>query len=327
MSLFAAGAILLALGLDATVAELPTRFHPVAWFGRVVAPFDRAWSSPRAVGSVAVSVLPLVAAVAVGGPVAVAGAVAPILSALVAGVALFVTTSLRLLLSVAREVVEATETDVDAAREQLRALAGRDASDLSPGAVRSAAVESVAENLADGLVAPLGAFVVAAIVADAAAANPTVALAVAAGAAAWVKAVNTLDSMLGYQSKSVGTPSAKLDDAVMFVPARVSGALLAVAAFAPQAVVAARSHASVPASPNSGWPMATMAAALGVRLSKSGHYVLPYGSAFPSVADAERGVRVAGVAGVLAYLLSVLAMLVAVSGVSAGSLPEVTTWF
>jgi len=63
--------------------------------------------------------------------------------------------------------------------------------------VRSAAVESAAENLADGLVAPLLAFAVGAFVS----------LPVAAGAAAWVKGVNTLDSMLGYREKRVGTPA------------------------------------------------------------------------------------------------------------------------
>ncbi|MFB6177989.1 MAG: CobD/CbiB family cobalamin biosynthesis protein, partial [Halobaculum sp.] len=257
--MLAAGAVLLAFGLDAAVGEVPTRTHPVAWFGTVVAPFDREWSHPRAVGSAVAVLLPLAAAAAVGGVVAAAGSLAPLLSALVAGVALFVTTSLRRLLSVARAVVTATESDVDAARERLRALAGRDASDLSPGAIRSAVVESVAENLADGLVAPLGAFVVGAVVFGAVLVSPFaeelagfclgafVSLPAAAAGAAWVKAVNTLDSMLGYRSKPVGTPSARLDDAVMLVPARVSSALLAVAALAPQALLAARTHAGVPA--------------------------------------------------------------------------------
>jgi adenosylcobinamide-phosphate synthase len=326
VSLFVAGAVLLAFVLDAAVAELPTRFHPVAWFGKGVAPFDREWTRPRAVGSAVAVLLPLAAAVAVGSVVVLAGGVAAILAAIVAGLALFVTTSLRLLLSAAREVVTATETDIDTARERLRALAGRDASDLSPGAIRSAAVESVAENLADGLVAPLGVFAVAAIATEVVTGHLVAALAVAAGAATWVKAVNTLDSMLGYHSKAVGTPSAKLDDAVMFVPARVSSALLAAAALTPRAVVAARSHARVPASPNSGWPMATMAAALGVRLSKSGHYDLRYGPAFPSVADAERAVRVAGVAGVLAYSVSVLAAL-AVTPAGPDLTSGVTPWF
>jgi adenosylcobinamide-phosphate synthase len=156
--------------------------------------------------------------------------------------------------------------------------------------VRSAAVESVAENLADGLVAPLLAFAVL---------SPWLPL--AAGAATWVKAVNTADSMLGYHSKPVGWASARLDDAVMWVPARLSAALIAVAALDPGSLRRARRWARVPESPNSGWPMATLAAALDVRLEKPGAYSIGSGR-LPTVEDAKRGIRIVGVAGVLSFV-------------------------
>jgi adenosylcobinamide-phosphate synthase len=292
--LYAAGAVALALSSEALLGEPPTRVHPVAWFGKLVAPFDREWSRPLVVGTGVAVVLPIAAAAVVGALVAVGGAVAPLLGVAVAGLALFSTTSLQMLLGKARTVVELTDTDLAAAKEDLRSLAGRDAADLSAGQVRSAAVESAAENLADGLVAPLLAFAVGA----------AVSLPVAAGAAAWVKAVNTLDSMLGYRAKRVGTPSARLDDAVMWLPARLSAVLLAVASFDLGSVWRARTHARVPPSPNSGWPMATLAAALGVRLEKPGSYALPYGDALPSEADGARGVRIVGAAGVLSYVLT-----------------------
>ncbi|AHG03022.1 cobalamin biosynthesis protein CbiB [Halobacterium sp. DL1] len=294
MGLTAAAAVALAVVLDAAVGEPPTRVHPVAWFGRLVAPFDREWTHPLAVGASVALVLPFAAALAVGGLVALAGRIAPELAAAVAGLALFAASSRRMLLREARAVVDGTETDLDAARGRLRSLAGRDAADLSAGQVRSAAVESAAENLADGLVAPLLAFAVGAFVS----------LPVAAGAAAWVKGVNTLDSMLGYREKRVGTPSARLDDAVMWLPARLSALLLAATTLLPGAVVRARSHAAAPPSPNSGWPMATLAAVLGVRLQKPGVYDLPLGDAFPTVAESRRGVRAVGTAGLLAAALA-----------------------
>jgi len=294
VSLTAAGAVALAFALEAAFAEPPASLHPVAWFGRAVAPFDREWANPRAVGALVAVVLPLVAAVLVGSLVALAGRVDVRAAAGVAGLALFATTSLRMLSDEARAVVAATETDLDAARDRLQSLAGRDASDLSAGELRSAAVESAAENLADGLVAPLLAFAVGAVVS----------LPVAAAAAAWVKAVNTLDSMLGYRSKPVGTASARLDDAVMWLPARVSAALVAFAELDAAALARAREHADAPPSPNSGWPMATLAAVLGVRLAKPGVYDLPLGGEFPTVAESRRGVRVVGVAGALAYALA-----------------------
>ncbi|WP_436926949.1 adenosylcobinamide-phosphate synthase CbiB [Halosimplex amylolyticum] len=304
-------AVGLALLLDAVAGEPPTRLHPVAWFGRLVVPLDRSWSRPRIVGALASATLPLGAALTVGALVLAAGLQRLLAGAIVGALALFVATSLRRLLGVARDVTAASEADLDAAREQLRALAGRDASTLSPGEVRSAVVESVAENLADGLVAPLGAFAVLAVIG--AHAGPAVApgvdpavlgLALGAAGAAWVKAVNTMDSMLGYRSKPVGWAPARLDDAVMWVPARASAVLIAATFLAPRSLANARRWLGAVPSPNSGWPMGTVAAALGVRLVKPGVYELDGGPALPTVADAERAVRRVGVAGGLAYLVA-----------------------
>jgi adenosylcobinamide-phosphate synthase len=292
----AAGAVALAAALEAVVAEPPARVHPVAWFGKLVAPFDREWTRPQVVGTLVAVVLPLGAAAVAAGFVLLAGRVHFLAGAVLAGLVLFTTTSLRMLLGEARAVVAATADDLDAARNRLKALAGRDATDLSAGGVRSAAVESSAENLADGLVAPLLAFALGALVS----------LPVAVAAAAWVKGVNTLDSMLGYRSKAVGTASARLDDAVMWLPARLSALLLAAAALDGRSLARARESVAAPPSPNSGWPMATLAAILSVRLAKQGVYDLPYGDDFPSVGESKRAVRVVGTAGVLAYVLAAL---------------------
>ncbi|MCD2199933.1 adenosylcobinamide-phosphate synthase CbiB [Halobacterium sp. KA-4] len=294
MSLTAVAAVALAFALEVVLAEPPTSVHPVAWLGRAIAPFDREWAHPNVVGALVALVIPLAAAALVASLVAFAGRVDWLLAAVVAGLVLFTTTSLRMLLGEARAIVAATERDLDAARERLESLAGRDASDLSAGELRSAAVESAAENLADGLVAPLLAFALGALVS----------LPVAAGAAAWVKGVNTLDSMLGYHSKPVGTVSARLDDVVMWLPARLSAVLVALAGRDLGSLTRASEHADAPPSPNSGWPMATLAAVLGVRLAKPGVYDLPLGEEFPTVSESERSVRVVGVAGVLSYALA-----------------------
>jgi adenosylcobinamide-phosphate synthase len=289
-----AAAVAVAFALDAAVAEFPARVHPVALFGRVVARVDRDWARPRAVGAAVAVFLPVVAAGAVWAVTTAADAAEPLLAAGVAALALFATTSLRMLLDAAREVVAESASDVAAARDAVRALVGRDPDALSPADLRSAAVESAAENLADGLVAPLAAFAVGA----------QVSLAAAAAAAAWMKAVNTLDSMLGYRSKPVGAASARLDDAVMWLPARLAAGLLAAASGSPRALWRAREWRGEPASPNSGWPMAVAAAAVDAELRKPGAYALNPGAGRPDVAAAERGVRAVGVAGVLAYALA-----------------------
>jgi len=294
-------AVAVAGGLEFAVGEPPTELHPVAWFGRLVGAVDREWDHPLAVGGLAAALLPVGVAAVVAAAVLLAATLEPLAAVALAGLALFLTTSLRSLLSTARGVITDTDNDLPAARDGLLALAGRDAGDLSAGEVRSAAVESASENLADGLVASLAAFALGGLVAAGTGLPP---LPVAAGVAAWVKAVNTMDSMLGYRSKRVGTPAARLDDAVMWLPARLSALLLAVACGSPRSIARARAWLDGVPSPNSGWPMGTAAAALDIRLEKPGVYVLNPEGHFPDVATAQRSVMRVGVAGVLAYLLS-----------------------
>jgi len=312
-ALSAASAVGIAAVADWLVGEPPTALHPVAWFGQLVGAVDRDWPASRLIGVAAAVLLPAFAAAVVAAVIRFGSELSPALGTLLAAAALFVSVSLSMLLSEANAVVDATESDVAGARERLRSLAGRDASALSPGELRSAAVESSAENVADGLVAPLLAFAVGA----------AVSLPAATGLAAWVKAVNTMDSMLGYRSKPTGWASAKLDDAVMFVPARLAALLLALAATEPRALGRARAFARVPSSPNSGWPMATLAAVLDSRLHKPGTYDLFPERSLPNPETAVAGVAVTRRAGVLAFLLTALGAGLAAGLAAAGGAP----WF
>ncbi len=319
-------AVLAAATLDRVVGEPPARVHPVVWLGKPVGYVDRAFTDSRLAGVAAAVLLP-VAFAGVAAGVVLAGARAGTASPFSAGfglavatalaaLVLFVCASLRMLVDVADDVIALSTDDLDAAREALLALAGREASDLSAGLVRSAAVESAAENLADGHVAPLLGFAVGAAVAPLAGV-PELALPAAAAAAAWVKGVNTLDSMLGYRSKPVGWAPARLDDIVMWIPARVAALLIAVAALAPGALRRARTWARVPDSPNSGWPMATLATVLDVRLEKPETYTLNPERSLPDAEQANRGVAVVDRAGWLAVVLAGLAT-AAAAGLTSG---------
>ncbi|MDG5760951.1 adenosylcobinamide-phosphate synthase CbiB [Natronococcus sp. A-GB1] len=316
MTLTTAALVGFALGLDRVVGEPPNAAHPVAWLGRLVGALDRSWSDDdgvqRLLGVPIALFVPLVPAVAAGGFVLAAAAVHPVAGAAIAGLVLYLTTSLRMLLELTSEVVAATADDLETARDRVRGLVGRDTEDLSPAELRSAALESAAENLADGLVATLLPFAVLA----------PFSLPAAAAAAAWVKGVNTLDSMLGYPSKPLGTASARLDDLVMWLPARLSAVAIAVAAADPGALARARAWTWTPPSPNSGWPMATLACALPVRLRKPGVYDLNPDAALPTLEDGERAValvlRAALVAAVLAVALgAALEALLSTAGVVA----------
>lgn len=144
-----------------------------------------------------------------------------------------------------------------AAREQVAAIVGRDTTQLDAGGVVRAAVESVAENSVDAVVAPL-----------------FYAFAGGAPLALAYRAVNTLDSMVGYrdqQYRHLGWASARLDDLLNFIPARLTGLLITLAAFPGRGDwrrvwrVMRRDGRKHP-SPNSGIPEAAMAGFLGVQL-------------------------------------------------------------
>jgi adenosylcobinamide-phosphate synthase len=175
------------------------------------------------------------------------------------------TFALRALGRAAREVRDAvTQQRIPDARRQLRALCSRDASSLDARALVAATIESVAENASDSFVAPLFWFAVLGL-----------------PGAVFYRATNTLDAMIGYRGKYewLGKASARLDDALNFVPARLTARLLLAAAWLQGR--AARRGARILArdgarteSPNAGRPMAAMAGILGVELEKAGHYRL-----------------------------------------------------
>ncbi|MFW6317257.1 MAG: adenosylcobinamide-phosphate synthase CbiB [Halorubrum sp.] len=290
----ATAAIGLGLVLDRLMGEPPERSHPVVWLGAVVDWLDREWGNPAVAGLLVALTVPLAAGLLAAGVVAAALTVGRLPGIVVAGTVLFTTVSLRSLVAAGTDVISESSVDVAAAATGARALVGRETTTLGPAALRSAAVESVAENLADGLVGPLFAFALGGLVS----------LPVAAGAAVWVKGVNTLDSMLGYHTHPMGRASARLDDVVAWIPARLSAVLVALAAGRPSAVLDAGRWANAPSSPNSGWPMATMAAVLDVSLVKPGGYALNPGRGLPTEERALAGVTVVHRAGLLAFLLA-----------------------
>jgi adenosylcobinamide-phosphate synthase len=269
--------------------------HPVALLGRAIEWLDgQRLGHPRITGTLQALAVPLGCALLAHAAVAgTTRASAPFVAPLVAGAFLWLTSSVRLLVERAREVIEASDADLDAAREALPALVGRDPTALSAELARSAAVESLAENLSDGLIAPLLAFVVCSFVS----------LPAAAAGAAFIKAANTMDSMLGYPGP-FGWASARLDDLLMIVPARLSALLLALAASDPDAL-RARRHVRRTASPNAGWPMGVIAAALNVRLEKPGVHVLNDVASLPTVADGRAAIRTTKRAAIGAHALAI----------------------
>jgi adenosylcobinamide-phosphate synthase len=300
----ATAAVLGALGLDLLFGELPQSLHPVRWFGRAIEPADRAWHHPRLAGVVAALLFPGAAAAIAGLLVAATATRTTAGGVGLAAVVLFATTSYRALLGTVWRVCRRAEADLEAARRDLTALVGRDPSDFGASQVRSAALESLAENLADGLVAPLAAFVLGAALGHLLELTAAWTLVFACAGAVWLKAVNTMDSMWGYPDRPFGTGAALLDDLAMWIPSRLTAVLVAGSFLAPRSIRLARHWVVEVPSPNAGWPMGTLAAALGVRLEKPGTYVLNPAARLPETVHADHALRRLGVAGLAAYALA-----------------------
>ena len=148
--------------------------------------------------------------------------------------------------------------------------------------MRESALELLAENLSDSLVAPLFWFLLLGL-----------------PGAALYRFANTADAMWGYRGRWewAGKWAARADDVLSFIPARLTALALLGAAAAAGGLAALAREARRTASPNSGWPMAALALALGVRLGKPGVYVLNPAGAVPGPADLRRGLRRAALAG------------------------------
>jgi adenosylcobinamide-phosphate synthase len=235
--------------------------HPVTWLGRLIAALDEHWNREidkpvlrRAAGIVAAL---LVIAVATGLAWIVQRMIPGGWARMVLlGILAWPFIAFRSLydhVAAVRDPLRAG--NIDAARAAVSMIVGRDPGGLDEAGIGRAALESLAENASDGVVAPVfwGAlFGLPGVVG--------------------YKAINTLDSMIGHRSprhEAFGWAAARIDDAANFVPARLTGllfAMLAGSARRAQALSAMWKDARHHRSPNAGWPEAALAGTLGVRL-------------------------------------------------------------
>ncbi|MFD1894730.1 adenosylcobinamide-phosphate synthase CbiB [Ottowia beijingensis] len=309
-----ASAPALAIAIDRLLGEPPLRWHPVAWMGRWLA-----WAGERLaprVGEARVLSDARVfwfAALSWCAAAAAFFAVAWLfqgwvltqpawLAALALGLFLKPLLAWAMLHDEVLAVERALGESLDAGRAQLARLVSRDVSALSAHQVRESAIESLAENLNDSVVAPLFWFVLLGL-----------------PGAVLFRFANTADAMWGYPGvrggrdwQWAGKWAARADDVLAWVPARITAALIALPAGHTAGPGRLWVEAARTPSPNGGWPMAAMALALRVQLRKPGIYTLNPEGRTPEPADTLRacaiGSRTVGVATLLACgaLLGVL---------------------
>ncbi|MHB8101588.1 MAG: cobalamin biosynthesis protein [Methanosarcina sp.] len=278
--------LLLAAGIDIIFGEPPAAVHPVVWIGKLINLLKNAApKTHRKFYGVIMALCCVFFAALLGYSVLYIAAlpgIPGILALFIEAYFLKATFAINCLLSPAREIYKHLEENrLEKVRELLPIYVSRNTSKLTKTQMSSAVIESVSENYVDGILSPIfyyalfGEFgLVAAYV---------------------FKAISTLDSMVGYKTepyKELGYFSAKSDDVLNWIPARISVIFILVAALIVallpkkqgkinpfNSIRSAMEDGMKTPSPNSGYPMAATAGALGVKLEKPNTYVL--GASYP----------------------------------------------
>ena len=295
--------------------------HPVVWFGKMISSCEHQWnkgSYRKAKGAITAIALILTVFVIVWMIRTVFGIFAlfifdgshqqvyqiPVLLYLFDAIAIYFCLAGTTLIREVRAVFLALDRSLEEGRHQVARIVGRDTSQLSAQEVRTAALETLAENLSDGVIAPLF----------------WLALLGTPGMLAY-KMVNTLDSMIGYKTeryKDFGCWAAHIDDVANYIPARLTALLMVLATGRLQLLRFVWKYGRNHASPNSGYPEAALAGILDCRFGGPHYY---FGELFDkpfigtneralTTADMKKAIRVNRTAEVLMVILTLASLTV-----------------
>ena len=264
--------------------------HPVVWMGALVSALDRIFNRPALSHRLRYTLGAVSTVLVVASVFSVAWSISAALpdSALGYGIEALAASSLlasrSLYLHVHHVAKPLIACDMSTARDAVAQIVGRETQNLDGPAIARASLESLAENTSDGVVAPLFWGICFGL----------------PGLAAY-KAINTMDSMIGHKSerfRAFGGFAARLDDLMNYVPARLTGLILAISEPRSRGLSVMFADAKHHRSINAGWPEAAMAGALDVRLSGPRTYAGAVGdepwlngsSRDPEPRDVQRGI-------------------------------------
>ena len=240
----------------------PTKgFHPIVWFGRIIAAGEKQFNrgEDRLTKGACMAVGCIVGTyVIISHLLQMCGQISPWLSQLLTGVGVFYCLAGKTLIQEVKWVFEAVDRSTEEGRQQVARIVGRDTSELNPQEIRTAALETLAENLSDGVIAPMFWFALTGL----------------PGMMAY-KMSNTLDSMIGYKNeryRDFGRIAAQIDDFANFIPARLTAYLMLIAARQWDERHFVHRYGAAHASPNSGYPEAALAAILDCQFGGTHNY-------------------------------------------------------
>lgn len=239
--------------LDRVLGDPESWPHPVVWFGKLISMLEKKLNrgKHRMIKGGMMGIVLILGVFFLINCIVDELAPYPIAGVVFVSAGVFFCLAGTTLIREVREVFAAADCSLEAGRRQVSRIVGRDTANLSGKEIRTAALETLSENLSDGVIAPMFWYALLGL----------------PGMMAY-KMVNTLDSMIGYKSpryKDFGYVSAKIDDLANYIPARLTAMLMILASGRPSLLRFVMKYGSRHASPNSGWPEAALAGILDCR--------------------------------------------------------------
>jgi adenosylcobinamide-phosphate synthase len=263
--------------LDAVYGDPEHLPHPVVYFGKAISACEQRYNngSHRVMKGALIAIGLIVAVFAVTSFVIRVFADSTVLRVAIESVLVFFCLAGKTLAKEVRMVFLAADQSLEAGRRQVARIVGRDTSQLTDQEVRIAALETLAENLSDGIIAPMFWYLLLGV----------------PGMLAY-KMVNTLDSMIGYHTErylQFGRWAARIDDVANYIPARITAFLMVMVVGRPRLLSFVARYGRKHASPNSGYPEAALAGILNCRFGGPHYY---FGELLdkPYIGDNQRNV-------------------------------------
>ena len=234
--------------------------HPIVWFGKAISLMEHRFNrgAHRMLKGTMVALLLSSFVFVLSWQLLRWASFSPWVSIVLQAVLIFYCLAGHTLNKEVREVFKALDNSLEKGRQQVARIVGRDTTHLSEQEIRTAALETLAENLSDGVIAPLFWYAILGV----------------PGMLTY-KMINTLDSMIGYRNaryREFGCVAARMDDVANYLPARLTSLLMIVVAGRPRLLNFVLRYGKMHASPNSGYPEAALAGILDCRFGGTHDY-------------------------------------------------------
>lgn len=234
--------------------------HPIVWFGKAISLMEHRFNrgAHRMLKGAMVALLLSSFVFVLSWQLLRWASFSPWVSIVLQAVLIFYCLAGHTLNKEVREVFKALDNSLEKGRQQVARIVGRDTTHLSEQEIRTAALETLAENLSDGVIAPLFWYAILGV----------------PGMLTY-KMINTLDSMIGYRNaryREFGCVAARMDDVANYLPARLTSLLMIVVAARPRLLNFVLRYGKMHASPNSGYPEAALAGILDCRFGGTHDY-------------------------------------------------------